>query len=465
MSRTRLSSFLPIAVIVGSFTGPARGQIVLDPVQGPNGNIYQVLYEPSLTWGEAVRLAAEQRLGGIRGHLVTVNSFDEDQFVTELAQSIGVSGDLSVWLGGYQELNQASADAGWRWIDDDGAIPGTNRPSPYANWLPGFPNDGSTTERNNYQFLLLGAISGRAGWYDAHPRSGENTYGVIVEFEVEGGLTPDCNQNGVHDAIDLVTRVSSDDNDDGVPDECNISFRLVEAESQNCVRVVLTTLIPTRGGEIGLAYDPSAITPSCAQPGLDFPGGAGDIFCSLDPPIQCPSGVEAGFTVGWVNAGTGTLLAPGTYDLFRICFVRSAAGGGGPCSPLRFVDCLGVPEAPVQNTVSGEDNRRVAAVHTDGEVCPLGAILRRGDTNADGSFDISDAVFTLSCLFLGTACSTCPDAADSNDDGRVDVSDAAYLLRWRFLGGAAPPQPFPGCGVDATSDSLADCIFDTASCT
>jgi hypothetical protein len=71
MSRTRLSSFLPIAVIVGSFTGPAQGQVVLDPVQGPNGNIYQVLYEPSLTWGEAVRLAAEQRIGGIRGHLVT----------------------------------------------------------------------------------------------------------------------------------------------------------------------------------------------------------------------------------------------------------------------------------------------------------------------------------------------------------------------------------------------------------
>jgi hypothetical protein len=123
-----------------------------------------------------------------------------------------------------------------------------------------------------------------------------------------------------------------------------------------------------------------------------------------------------------------------------------------------------VAEAPVGNTVSGEDNQRVPAVVTDGEVCPLGAIFRRGDSNVDGRFNISDAVLTLSCLFAGGRCSSCTDAGDSNDDGALDVSDATYLLQWRFLGGRPPPGPFPDCSSDTTPDSLADCVYDEDAC-
>jgi hypothetical protein len=51
--------------------------------------------------------------------------------------------------------------------------------------------------------------------------------------------------------------------------------------------------------------------------------------------------------------------------------------------------------------------------------------FRRGDSNVDGTFDLSDAAYTLNSLFypkLGFALS-CLDAADVNDDELLDVSD------------------------------------------
>ena len=74
--------------------------------------------------------------------------------------------------------------------------------------------------------------------------------------------------------------------------------------------------------------------------------------------------------------------------------------------------------------------------------------------NADSSGAITDAILTLSHLFLGEAAPPCLDAADTNDDGSLDISDPVALLFFSFLGGAQPPSPFPGCGIDETLDGL-----------
>lgn len=80
----------------------------------------------------------------------------------------------------------------------------------------------------------------------------------------------------------------------------------------------------------------------------------------------------------------------------------------------------------------------------------------RGDVNADGSLDISDAQSLLSFFFVpGSPGFVCNDAADLNDDGALDVSDSVYMLTWLFVGGSPPPPP--GCGVDPTPDGL-DCL-------
>ncbi len=83
------------------------------------------------------------------------------------------------------------------------------------------------------------------------------------------------------------------------------------------------------------------------------------------------------------------------------------------------------------------------------------APFRRGDTNADGEVDISDAVTTLFILFLGDGQFPCEDAGDSNDDGQVDISDAIGVLSFLFLGNALIPDPGQdGCGMDPTEDGL-----------
>ena len=53
----------------------------------------------------------------------------------------------------------------------------------------------------------------------------------------------------------------------------------------------------------------------------------------------------------------------------------------------------------------------------------------RGDCNADGSFNIADAIFGLDILFggMGTI-APCQDSCDANDDGGFNIADNIYML-------------------------------------
>ncbi len=91
-------------------------------------------------------------------------------------------------------------------------------------------------------------------------------------------------------------------------------------------------------------------------------------------------------------------------------------------------------------------------------------IFRRGDANADGKIDIADAVKVLAYLFGGGATLACRDAADANDDGKVDIADAVKILAHLFAGAGPLPPPFPGCGVDPSSDNMVDCDYPADKC-
>jgi hypothetical protein len=87
------------------------------------------------------------------------------------------------------------------------------------------------------------------------------------------------------------------------------------------------------------------------------------------------------------------------------------------------------------------------------ESAPL--FFRRGDATADGTVELTDAVYLVNHLFLGRQAPDCLDAADANDDGHTDVSDAVADLGFLFLGW--PDLPLPGaaaCGPDPTADAL-----------
>lgn len=83
--------------------------------------------------------------------------------------------------------------------------------------------------------------------------------------------------------------------------------------------------------------------------------------------------------------------------------------------------------------------------------------IRRGDSNHDGTVDLSDVLFLLGSVFFSEAELLCLDAADANDDGLVDVSDSVKILTRLFLGD--DPLPYPSdvsTGPDLTEDAL-DC--------
>ncbi len=77
----------------------------------------------------------------------------------------------------------------------------------------------------------------------------------------------------------------------------------------------------------------------------------------------------------------------------------------------------------------------------------------RGDVNADGEINISDAIGILAYIFRSGQ-APCLDALDVNDDGALNIADAVSLLGYSFAMQAPPARPFPECGEDPSADAF-----------
>jgi hypothetical protein len=129
--------FLALIPLVPSLA--SAGELFTAPFgEGGTWNVYQVI-EQSVTWNEAKLGAQELKLpvGDARlpGHLVTLSSTGENQFVRFIAQRQGV------WCGltdderfGGQEAGAGARD-GWKWI--------TGEPLTFSNWKPSEPDNWS----------------------------------------------------------------------------------------------------------------------------------------------------------------------------------------------------------------------------------------------------------------------------------------------------------------------------------
>lgn len=148
-------------------------EVFFNPV---NRSSYAIV-EDILCWNQARSAAEAVTLNGFRGHLATITSAAERDFVNTLPPSIG-----NLWLGGFQDtqaLDYAEPGGGWRWV--------TGETFSFTDWTPTEPNNGGAGEE--YIELNGGFLSG-TGWNDNRECSGL-VDGYLIEFSSALG-TPYC---------------------------------------------------------------------------------------------------------------------------------------------------------------------------------------------------------------------------------------------------------------------------------
>ena len=144
-----------------------RGVVARDP---RTGHVYEAV-PGTVTWYDAERAAAARTHRGTRGrgHLATITSAEENQFVWDNLRQAVAGG---YWLGGFKALSGRAPADGWQWV--------TGEPFEYTNWAADNPND--YFGEDGLQYWLTGDS---AGWNDIDRISGFEPFvqGFLVEYE------------------------------------------------------------------------------------------------------------------------------------------------------------------------------------------------------------------------------------------------------------------------------------------
>jgi hypothetical protein len=149
----------------------AVAQSASPPVYNPaNGHWYQAIRMPGgLTWYTAQAAAAALSYAGYAGHLATITSAEENQFIIGSLAPASYDG---LWLGGYQDTTAPDyyePAGGWHWI--------TGEPWSFTNWTPGEPNNNTIRGPENHLQINFSNTT----WNDlpaTYPISG-----YLVEYE------------------------------------------------------------------------------------------------------------------------------------------------------------------------------------------------------------------------------------------------------------------------------------------
>lgn len=150
----KVLSRLVFLFLVTAWVSSASGQAVFFP---GTGNYYDFV-TTNVTWAEAQDLATSQVLFGVQGHLATLTTQEENDF---LLDSFG--GD-SGWIGLSQAPGSIEPDQGFEWV--------TGEEFAFTSWNGIEPNNAFGNE-NFVEFF-------NGNWNDLGPTSNRRYY---VEFE------------------------------------------------------------------------------------------------------------------------------------------------------------------------------------------------------------------------------------------------------------------------------------------
>ena len=124
MKLLRFSMLLIVVFLIGKMPVHA------EPIQwASNGHWYEIIDAPAINWFEANTVANCKSFNGLQGHLVTITSGAELQFLVDNFDNSLVSR----WIGAHQPDGSPEPDGGWMWI--------TGEFWGYTKWAPGEPND------------------------------------------------------------------------------------------------------------------------------------------------------------------------------------------------------------------------------------------------------------------------------------------------------------------------------------
>ena len=175
-------SFGTLALLISSAT-IVQGQIV----RGPNGHFYQVIAAPAIVWDDANAAANGSSLCGKSGHLATITSNEENDFVNSIRDAFVTAngGGPQYWVGGFQTSKDDEPRGNWMWVNGEGSFPGANTGPAFSKWAAGEPNDCGGVEEH----LTLGRFANSPGqsfdgslWNDEGCAPG-SIAGYIVEYD------------------------------------------------------------------------------------------------------------------------------------------------------------------------------------------------------------------------------------------------------------------------------------------
>ncbi len=213
-------------------------QVYAQPIINPdNGNYYEYIHG-DISWFDANFIADRTTFHDMRGHLATISSHSENQFISNL-----VFWGNQAWIG----LHDSQSEGTFKWIDGE--------PLTYSNWSPGEPSGTNCTycknnHNSNEDFVSM--YGGNGKWNDAtNDNIGYKTYdntsnpyyypnnqvtGFVIEYQIPR-IQPIFNpQNGhYYDFISIPGISWSDSNIiiDNLPQYNGLDGHLVTITSES----------------------------------------------------------------------------------------------------------------------------------------------------------------------------------------------------------------------------------------
>ena len=187
---------------------PGTQVMVYTDINDATGHVFEVYKASGISWVDAADCADNISVGGATGHLATITSFSENQWVVDQLLIPALTADPAlqsqVWVGGYQDSVVNEPAGGWRWANSEGPFSGSNGNPDYTNWADNEPNNNGGGEDH----LTVGRYADDLhAWNDEGSAPG-TIGGFIVEYDVPRAAACtglDCQtidgQTGIPDGI------------------------------------------------------------------------------------------------------------------------------------------------------------------------------------------------------------------------------------------------------------------------